>query len=142
MSRNQRLARLLLALTGLSLLAAAFAWQCRRQDVPADEAALTARLTRLGYQSHAEPRDRIVTVGGKPRLLAAGLYFVRASALPDGAPWESVAAGPPSRWRGVVVAKPRGPFEPAPDSLAAGPWLLMGDPGELDRVAAALGLVR
>jgi hypothetical protein len=42
------------------------------------------------------------------------------------------------------VAKPGAPFGTtgAPDQLAAGPWLLLGDPDELDRIAGRLGLAR
>ena len=49
------------------------------------------------------------------------------------------------QWRGVVVARRSAPGLDAvtsPEALQAGPWLLLGDPAELDRVASALGLPR
>jgi hypothetical protein len=48
----------------------------------------------------------------------------------------------PARWRGCVVAWRGGPCEPPEEHLAAGPWVLFGDPTELDRIAAGLGLPR
>src|SRR5262249_26877927 len=47
-------------------------------------------------------------------------------------------------WHGLVVAKPRGPYDPTgvPDQLAAGPWLLLGDPDEVDRISRHLGVRR
>ena len=81
---------------------------------------------------------------GAPRLLSAGLYFARPQAL-GGRDWQEVASTPFARgWHGLVVAKPGAPFGTtgAPDQLVAGPWLLMGDPDELDRIAGRLGLAR
>jgi hypothetical protein len=141
--RNRR-ARVLLALTALSLVAAAFAWQCRHQppDLPADEAGLAARLQALGYHVHEEPADRRTPEG---RLVLAGLYCWRDGAATT---WEEGAAqmaGQAARWRGLVVARPapRGlGAEPAPETLQAGGWVLLGDPAELDRLARALGEAR
>jgi hypothetical protein len=141
-----RRARLLWLLAAPAALALALALQCRRPADPSgwDEARLVREMAGLGYELHAEPADRLVGPAGAPRLLPAGLYFARPAAL-GGRDWQEVASTPFARgWRGLVVAKPRGPYGPTgtPDQLAAGPWLLMGDPAELDRIAGRLGLRR
>jgi hypothetical protein len=135
-----------LALTA-AVLAGAFAWQCRRQQPDLsglDEARLTAELEGLGYHVHAEPADREGTLlpSGHPRAILAGVYGSRQ----ESADWEQVASRPrgdPKAWPGCVFATTGG--HPAPGDrnyLAAGPWILSGDPDELDRVARALGVPR
>jgi hypothetical protein len=141
-----RRARLLWLLAVPAALALALAVHCRRAADPSgwDEARLAGEMKALGYELHAEPADRLVGPEGSQRLISAGLYFARPEAL-QGRDWQEVASTPLARgWHGLVVAKPRGPYDPtgAPDQLAAGPWLRMGDPAELDRVAARLGLAR
>ena len=147
MSRRSRLARVALALAALCLLAAAFAWQCHRQapDLSAwDEPRLARELEGLGYHAHVEPRDRegALLPTGHPRAVLAGVYACRE----EPADWDEVMSRPrgdPRAWRGCVLAT-RGGY-PAPedrDCLAAGVWVLQGDPAELDRVARALGLPR
>jgi hypothetical protein len=137
-----RRARLLWLLAAPAALTLALALQCRRADPSGwDEDRLVREMAGLGYELHAEPADRLTEA---QRLISAGLYFARPEAL-AGRDWQEVASMPFARgWHGVVVAKPRGPYDPtgAPDQLAAGPWLLMGDPEELHRISGRLGLAR
>jgi hypothetical protein len=130
-----------------AVLAGAFAWQCRRHQPDLsglDEARLTAELERLGYHVHVEPKDREGSLlpTGHPRTVLTGLYACRD----EPADWEQVTSrqrGDPKEWRGSVFATPGG--HPAPEDrsyLAAGPWILSGDPAELDRIAARFGVPR
>jgi hypothetical protein len=143
-----RRARLAAALTALALLAAAFAWPCRRRPPDPsgwDEPRLAAELQRLGYHTHAEPADRVADPGpgGRYRFALAGLYACRQ----EPADWDEVIGRGRSdarRWRGGVVAV-RGSRSVSPGDptyLALGSWTLFGDPAELDRVAATLGVLR
>jgi hypothetical protein len=146
MFRRPRLARVAPTLTALSLLAAAFAWQWRsRPDLSNwDESRLTRELESFGYHVHFEPCDRegALLPTGYPRAVLAGVYAYRG----EPADWDEIASrlrGDPWAWRGCVVATRGG--HPAPEDggyLAAGPWVFLGDPAELGRVARHLGLPR
>jgi hypothetical protein len=138
-----RRARLLCLLAVPGTLSLVLAIQCRRAADPAgwDEARLADEMAGLGYELHAEPADRLAGPPGAPRLISAGLYFARPEAL-GGRDWQEVASTPFARgWHGLDVAKPRGPYSAigAPDQLAAGPWLLMGDPRNWTGSPAAWG---
>lgn len=136
---NARRARLLWCLAAVSALALVLASHFRRPappDASWDCPRLAREMCRLGYEVHDEPRDRYLGRPEEARLVSAGLYFCR-----PGADWEAEASRTlGARWKGVVVAKPRGGFSPGDDALAVGPWLLFGDPDELARVADGLGL--
>jgi hypothetical protein len=126
------------------LAAAAFSfWQWRRPrpDLAGwNQAKLVAEMEALGYRYHSEPRDRVTSLG---RRALAGTYFWRDGAATT---WEEAAAQPArlaGRWRGLVVARRSAPgfvAEPSPEVLQIGPWVVLGDPYELDRIALALGL--
>jgi hypothetical protein len=140
-SRN-RYARLLLAALALSLLAAAV-WQSRRPPADLarwDEARLARELEALGFKTaHV---DDGVTPGG--RFTLAGRYFARPA---DPRPWAEIANlrrdhfDDPG-WEGTLVALPRTQAVPLEDTLQVGPFTLYGDPAELGRVAAGLGVPR
>jgi hypothetical protein len=147
MPRSQRYRRLI-ALAALSLAAVAVTagvLLCRPRP-PADlgswdEARLAAELRAMGYHVHVEPKDREGAPGpnGHPRAVLAGVYACRD----EPASWDEVASRPrgvASRWPGCAVAV-RGKYAVPgrSDYLTAGPWLLYGDPEELDRIAWALG---
>jgi hypothetical protein len=148
MSHRSRVVRVAQALAALALLAAAFAWwhlHAAPDLAGWDEARLTRELEALGYHVHAEPRDRALGWGpdGRFRTALAGVYAARE----EPADWGEVAArtrADARAWRGCMVAVPgrRGISPGDPEYLAAGPWLLVGDPKELDRIAGRLGLAR
>jgi hypothetical protein len=109
-----------------------------------DEARLAAELEALGYHCHLEPADRegALLPSGHPRAVLAGVYACRE----EPADWEQVASrqrGDPKAWQGCVFATTGGHLAPEDRNyLAAGPWILSGDPDELARIARALGLPR
>jgi hypothetical protein len=146
-TRARRLA--LVGCCGLVLvLAALFQWH--RRDARADpsswdEARLARELESLGYRTRYEPADREIAGPRGPRLAQAGLYLARA----EPADWDEVASRPRGDvrpWRGQAVAtRRRSPYESGGDPrefLNVGPWVLYGDPAELDRISSELGLSR
>jgi hypothetical protein len=75
-----------------------------------------------------------------------GFYLARPD---DPRGWQEIAARPrvepQRRWKGLVVVKPAircGEPPPFRETMQAGPFLFYGDPHELDRIAAQLGLPR
>jgi hypothetical protein len=150
MFRRSRLARVALALTVLSLLAAAFAWRCRsRPDLSNwDEARLTRELESCGYRCYKVEADVQLERGGGSVMQYAGLWAARAD---DPRPWEEIASricGDRERlWagQGLIVVKRRHSAAAAPadpEYLETGPFTFFGDPAELDRIAGRLGLTR
>jgi hypothetical protein len=144
-SRRQRTARVLLAALAVALLAAASAWQCRPHppDLSSwDGPRLARELEALGYQTHTEPADRAYRdAAGRYRWALAGVYACRR----EPADWDEVAGrcrADARGWRGglVAVRGSRGVPSGDPTYLALGTWTLFGDPAELDRVAAELGV--
>src|SRR5262245_58856545 len=128
--RPARLAARSLAALSLAaaVTAAVFWFHPRSPDLAElDEARLGQALERLGYHVHVEPADR--PLGGN-RVALAGFYVARE----EPPSWEDVARlprGDASSWRGCAVAVRRGGAPPGdPDYLAAGPWILSGDPAE------------
>lgn len=128
-----------------------------RVELSWDYDRLAAELDLLGYRHHRVERDFLAAGEGAVlpdghrlhlRVLYAGLYFAHAN---DPRPWDEIAARPrgdPRRlWKGLVVAQRR-PVDawhaPAGDAenLEAGPFVLYGDPDELDRIARCLDIPR
>jgi hypothetical protein len=145
--RPVRLAALSLAACALTVTATAVLVGRPRPPDPSgwDEARLAAELQALGYHTHLESADRDLGLGpdGRHHYVLAGLYLCHHEP-PD---WEWCASRGrqhPCGWRGcaVVVRGGRGAPPGDPGCLAAGPWLFLGDPAELDRIAGALGVPR
>jgi hypothetical protein len=139
--------RLQLALCSLPLLAAlALAVTCdRRPDPgkPRTPADLAARLRSLGldYEGRFVGPARL----GEP-FRNQGYYLRRFG---DRRPWEELASNParaPATMRGfVLVLSLRQPYhateeagEPESGRWAWGPFVLVGDPAEVKRIADAL----
>jgi hypothetical protein len=103
-------------------------WDCDR---------LARELGPLGYRS-AAVAERDGALGG---------FYLAHRDDPRG--WQEIASRPrvepQRRWKGLVVVKPAircGEPPPFRETMQAGPFLFYGDPHELDRIAAQLGLPR
>jgi hypothetical protein len=122
-------------------LVLAFAFTSRQQAATLDGSwdynRLARELAPLDYRS-----ARVAEHDG-----ALGGFYLAHKDDPRG--WQEIAARPrvepQRRWKGLVVVKPAircGDPPPFRETMQAGPFLFYGDPHELDRIAAQLGLPR